>query len=544
MPWSFPGIVYPVELIYTQSLGFQPDVLLIRSLPQLTNIPVLGTATLSWGATTVTLPNVTVDLGSVNLSTDGRFLLFKAFDRRKRWERAAPISGEYNSVRANAYVTARQRSLRQLGVLLMTALGESSYDVSVLPTNVYPAVTWECTPVVEAAQLLLEEYGYSIALGYGSEQVTVVQVGVGATLPTTNRFIGSDTMDPETNPQYVQNCFAPSAAQVRLELTPVGLDTDDSWVPIDSLSYAPGGSWASVAPYSLPGIANLEANGFVRRAYQVTAFADGTLNLPDGSGTLNDITDILPIDARLIESEDLRFDGSLQPFRVYGRYFKEEDETGNPVTPGGLITAIGDEVVGRRMRFYGETGLLVFEEPIWYSSGGSYYPADLYLEATIGVRHPTNFSWQHYEYPVSVDPSGYGYITVKHPDLRAQTVVSYNSSHAVTGTTTNQTALNAVGASWAAAIAASMGTKTSQHVVYYEPKLTLRCDGAIRQVQHILTCGELGHAVNRTTASSHFEFDRGTTRKSERIAHLRALASGVELAAQKRIMSIRKAADD
>ncbi len=116
------------------------------------------------------------------------------------------------------------------------------------------------------------------------------------------------------------------------------------------------------------------------------------------------------------------------------------------------------------------TGLLVFEEPIWYSSGGSYYPADLYLEATIGVRHPTNFSWQHYEYSVSVDPSGYGYVTVKHPDLRAQTVVSYNSSHAVTGTSTNQAALDAIGDAWAASIASSMGTKTSQHVVYYEPK--------------------------------------------------------------------------
>jgi hypothetical protein len=57
------------------------------------------------------------------------------------------------------------------------------------------------------------------------------------------------------------------------------------------------------------------------------------------------------------------------------------------------------------------------------------------------------------------------------------------------------------------------------------PKLALRCDGAIIQLQHILTCGELGHAVNRTTASRNFEFDRGIPNKIQRIAHLRAVSS-------------------
>lgn len=543
MAWSFPGVSYPVELIYTQSLGFQPDVILMRSLPQATAIPEEGTVTLGWGATTATLPNSVVDLGSVNLTDDGRFLRFKALDRRERWKLVAPISGEYNTIRADGFIAARQKTLRQLGTLLMTALGEAGADVSALPTTVYPAVSWECVDVIEAAQVLFEQYGYSVSLGFDAEAVTVVQIGTGAALPTTYKFIGSDTIDPKLVPRYIRNCFANSAAQVRLKLEAVGLDTDDTWTTIDALSFAPVGGWGLTAPYSLPGIANLEANGYVRRAYRVMGFADGTLDLPDGSGTITDITEILPIQNRLLSVEDIRPDESFQPFKVYGKYHLEEDETGEPPIPGGADTAIGDEVVARRMQFDGENGMVIFAEPIWYVAAGEYEPADLWLECTIQVRNPTNFAWQHYEYDVEVAPTGSGYHTVRH-EQRAETVVAYDTSHVVTGTATNQVALDAVGDAWAVALAASYATSASQHIVYCVPVLTLRCDGAILQIQHILTCGELGHAVNRTTASRHFEFDRGIPTRVQRVSHLRSMSAGIEVKEHRRKRIRKDNADD
>jgi len=545
MPWSFPGIQKPVELIYTQTLGFQPDIILIRCLPQpVTSIPTSGMVSLGWGFSVVTLPNVVVDMGSSNLTDDGRFLVFKAFDRRKHWEKVAPISGEYNTQRVGYVPIARQRTLRQLGWLLMNALGETGADVSALPNYVYPGVTWECADVVEAAQTLFEEYGYSIALGYGDEYVSVVQVGTGAALSTVDRFIGSDTMDPNPSPRWVKNCFANSVAQVRLKLEAVGLEVDDSWVPIDELSYQPNVGWGSTAPYSLPGVNNLEANGYVRRAYRVMGFADGTLNIPDGSGVLNDISDLFPVKAHLLEPEDIRVDGSYQPFRVYGRYNREEDETGNPRIPGATDTAIGDQVPARAMRFFGETGLLVFEEPIWYVDTEVYYPADLWIEATIQVRHPTLFAWNHWEYDVLVNSSGTGYHTIRHAEHRAETILIYNDYHEVVDVVHNQATLEAIGNAWAAAVAASYNTAVSQYVVYSMPKLDLRCDGAITQVQHILTCGENGHAVNRTTASRNFEFDRGVPKRVQRVAHLRALSAGIAAKEQLRKRSLSESADD
>jgi hypothetical protein len=64
----------------------------------------------------------------------------------------------------------------------------------------------------------------------------------------------------------------------------------------------------------------------------------------------------------------------------------------------------------------------------------------------------------------------------------------------------------------------------SEHRVYNEPKLTLRCDGAIVQIRHIMTEGEREHPVNRTIASRFVEADNGIFTRDERTAHVQALS--------------------
>jgi hypothetical protein len=551
MPWSFSTISSPVELVYTQSVGWSPDVAMLRFNPQVASIAATGTITLNWDATTITLPNCVVDLGTLRMTSDGRYMTLRVLDRRERWKYAAPISGEYNVIRTNDFVTAKKKSLRELGALLMTALGEVTAVVTALPTDVYPPVSWECDSVVEAAEALLSEYGFSVALGFGSEAVTVVQLGTGATLSITDRFAGSDTYDVKLAPRYLRNCFAPSVAQVRLKLEAVGQDTDGTWVPINDLSFAPVAGWYNVAPYTLNGpldaltdAQKLAAQAYVYRAYRVSGFADSTWDLPDGSGTLNDLSDILPISNRLLTTEDLRPDLSYSPATIYGKYMRDADELANPVVPGSETTVIGDRVSGRGLEFYGDTGLVVFHRPIYYvDEADDYQSASLWLEATIQVRDTTTFAWRHYEYDVSVYPSGVGYHTVKH-DLRAETVVEYNSSHEVTGTVTNQADLEDLGNATAVSVAALYTATVGQFVAYNKPKLNLRCDGAILQVQHVLTCGEHGHAVNRTSASANFEFDRGIPKRAQRVAHLRALEAGVQIRRQERFTRRAQSLDD
>lgn len=541
MSWSFTSIVDPVEAEYNQTLGFAPDVALLRFNPQVAAIPTSGTLSFVWGATTITLPNCVVDLASMRATDDGFYTLLKVLDRRERWTRAAPISGEYNTLRAGT--KARQKTLRQLATILFDALGETTADVSALPTNIYPPVSWRCDDVVEVAEALLTEYGYSVALGFGSEAVTVVKLGTGATLSLTDAFAGSDTIDPKLVPRYFRNCFEDSVAQVRLKMEAVGRDTDGTWQLIDDLSFKPAGGWERVAPYTLNEATaaltddqKVEAQAYVRSAYRVMGFADGTWDVPDGSETLTSLDQILPIDGRLLSTEDFRPDDTYENLRVYGKYFRFPDEKAQPFVGGN--TAVGDRVMGRRYRFDGENGLLLFDEPIFWMDGSDIKPAELYIEATIRIRNSTNGSWRHYEYDVEAEPTGVGYYTIRHED-RAETIVTYDASHTVTGSSTNQTSLNALGDAAAIAAAGMFATSASRYVVYNQPKLALRCDGAIQQIKHVMTCGEHGHAVNRTTASQNFEFDKKIPSRAQRVAHLRAMKSAVHIK-QSKVYEARK----
>lgn len=549
MTWSFPGILSPVECVYTQTVGFAPDVALLLANPQASAVPTVGTLSFTWGSSTITLPNCVVDLGSLRVTADGHYITLKVKDRRELWKYVAPISGEYNFIRAGGYVPGKQKNLRQLGTILMTALGESTADVSALPTNVYPMVSWQCDSVVEAAEVLFSEYGYSVALGYGSEAVTVVKLGTGATLSTTDAFVLSNTIDPKFAPRYVRNCFAPSVAQVRFKMEAIGLDTDGSWYPIDELSFVPGAGWGKTPPYSLADAAvdslsdeqKAEARAFVRRAYRPVGFTDGTWALPDGSGVISGVEQVLPIQNRLLVPEDIRVDESYAPFKVYGKYTVLPNERAQPALP--VTSNVSDRVTGREYHLDGETGMLIFEEPIFFVEDDEYKPAELYLEVTIQIRDSTNFQWRHYEHDVEIVPSGTGYHTIRH-EQRAETIIEYDDTHTVTGFTTNQVELDLIGDAAAAAAAGLFVTAVSQHVVYNKPMLNLRCDGAIVQVQHILTCGEHGHAVNRTSASRNFEFDYGVPSRDQRVAHYRAVHAGAETFRTMALRARRENADD
>jgi hypothetical protein len=530
MGWSFPGVVTEVEADYTQTLGFQPDAAILRILQQGTNIPNQGTLTFTWGLDTLTLPNCVVDLASVRVQGQGKHVILRVWDRRERWKNAAPISGEYNVLRVGNRL--REKNLRELGTILLNALGETSADVSALPTTEYPFVSWECESVTEVAESLFREYGYSIALGFGSEVVTVVKLGTGASLPTTGIFVGSDTFDPKLVPRYVRSCFEPSVAQARLKLEPVGIEpSTQTWEHIDDLSYKPAGGWEVVAPLSMPDVVTeadyLYYTGYVRRAYRVMGFADETWDLPDGSGVVAGLEDILPLFNRLLETEVIRVDEAYAPFRVYGKLQQEERQHGNPVEPIIYTTGVCDEVIGRSIEFDGENGVIIFREPAFYVDSGYYLPADLWLECTFRVRNQTNFAWMHYEKDVEVEPSGLGYVTIKQRQ-RAETIVEYDCSephpHQTTGFSTNQAALDAIAASTAAAVAGTYADAASEHRIYNEPKLSLRCDGAIVQVRHIMTEGEREHPVNRTIASRFVEADRGVFTRDERNAHVQALS--------------------
>ena len=520
---SFPGITNPKGAVYTQTLGVYPDRIAIRAMPQFTGIATYGTITFGFYLEMLTLPGCYFDEARVVASAaDGFYLSLIFLDRRERWRFAAPVSGYYNTYRAGTQVVARRMSLRALVLALLQHVGEASPDVSALSNTIFPEVRWECESAVAMLDKLLREWGFSLSLGFGSEAVRIVQIGIGTLPGLTYAMMASSTVDPKVRPRYIRTCFGPSIAQARFKLEPIALELDDSWVDASTVSYTPTVGWERESPFRLPNVALTgpaetldRAIKSVYRAYRIVAFADNTLDLPDGSGTLDDIQQCLPLFNRLIDNESIRTDGSSIPFRVYGRRSVPPESMGQPARD--RESTVDDEIVGEKITFDGETGIIVFENPQFYISGSDFQFADLYLEVSFGIINAMGNYPMHYEKDIELDALGLGYHSVKYQELEARTVVTYSAGQAVSGTVTNQTALDAIAAMIADSVSVQYTTAASQMIVYNRPVFSLRCDGIVQQVQHVISDGT-EHAGSYSTVSSNMEFDRCIASRDERSA--------------------------
>jgi len=541
MPWSFPGISYPAQMLYTQHAGFDADKVQLRALPQPTNFPTSGTLTLVWGATTITLPNCVVDAGTFRLTADGKFLDVILLDRRDHWTRTATISADYNLMFGGTRVAATQKNLRQIAQILFAAMGEPSANVSVLPTNVYPRVTLKQEQPVVHLRKLLEDRGYTVVLGFDNEPVKVVRLGQGASLPTTDAFLRTEGLDPKVAPRYVRTFFKETVLQCRLALEAVGLDTDGTWKPIDSLSYAPAGGWGGVQPYSLQDDDNTmsrpEEAGFVRRAYRIKGFVNDTAEpaswlLPYFGTTVPGLDYILPIEQGLLEKQTIRtWDNRGWP-RVYGKYTKRLWTQDSTLDPNQTVNTAVTDKYSDFFRLEHEYGLVIFNEPVYLFEANYYKQAELYLEATVLIRDPTTFARYQHTIDVDVYPQGSGYVNIP-GDNRLEVITTYSGNHAISGNTTNIADLQTAADTNATSAAGLYNTDATQMIVYSQPQLDLRCDGSILQVQHVLTCGEFEHQLDRTVASKNWEFDRGIPTRRERRVAARADFSNTAIASER-----------
>jgi hypothetical protein len=206
-------------------------------------------------------------------------------------------------------------------------------------------------------------------------------------------------------------------------------------------------------------------------------------------------------------------------------------------------STVDDEIVGEKIKFDGETGIVIFENPQFLVDGDDWKFADLYLECSFGILNATGNYPLHYEKDVELDPSGLGYHSVKYQELEARTVVTYGTGQAVSGTSTNQAALDAVATLIADSVSVQYTTDASQMIVYNRPIFSLRCDGVVQQIQHVISDGT-EHAASYSTVSSNMEFDRAIASRDERsaMAHdrLAILAARSEYALSRR----REHADD
>lgn len=232
-------IVGVEAMSFMLSRGAKPSVCQV-SIPYNPNLlsgpfPMIisdGNTTLRWSNCVVNDVQVT--------DASGQSMAIAILDRRWKW--AYPrVSGQYNVRKAgNAYVKGTKKSVRELAMICLKALGETeqSVDLSKMPDDIFPYVNWDYELAAPALERLCGLANSHICLGH-DDRIRIYRDGIGKelpALPSSNKSIGFEVGH---RPGYVGIASAPFCWQFDFVLEPVGLDVDGEVKPINELSYAP-----------------------------------------------------------------------------------------------------------------------------------------------------------------------------------------------------------------------------------------------------------------------------------------------------------------
>ena len=241
---TFPGINFPIKCIAPRSNGVLPSTAVLYSLVQQEAPQQYGDLVLNFGQNTVTWKNCLVDSGTTMYSTKGHVQTWAIKDRRWAWVKSW-VTGEYNplSYDVDGDVGARRGNVRYLMEVLLTLMGETQYDVSAVDNEQEPHKRWDWDNCADELHKLLDEYGYVISLQL-DDSVKVSRLKVGTDLPNNDDIISpSMVFDPAEVPERLIAVAGLTLVETRLKMEPVGEDTEGQIVPVDELSYTPGGTW-------------------------------------------------------------------------------------------------------------------------------------------------------------------------------------------------------------------------------------------------------------------------------------------------------------
>jgi len=521
----YQGIQITKGATYTQTRGISPDVCEVKLIPQQDPIPSMGDLALTFNAVNqVVLRDCLADSSRVWLNDQGFVGTINFRDRRWRWSRYELFSAHFNERDSiGNIIEASRLSLQGILRALFTHIGESGVDVSRVPNDFYPEFNQRCKP----ADVLIQSYGinlgYEVCLGFDDDVVTVWPRGQGEDLPglganpaTSELMKLEESLDPATPPQ--------SVAQARFGLKAVGKDIDGSVRDLDDLTYKPSVGW--VKAYDYMGIIAKEwgedslqvqlAQETVYRWYLVEAFADGSLDFPDGTGSLDDITQVLPFFQKLLEVEHLFLsDKVFHPnIRLFGAYSARKGWVGRESTD--ISWRVKDPY-----EFNAYTGLVNFEEPAYedLTAVEQILPGTFFIEAAFRIRDSFNRQFVSYVHTIPIDNFGAGVHTYEEPGVIATTIVKYDDSHNVTEILNNQEDVDAYAQTIHAATAGSYIHKAEKMAWYNRIMDEIKLDGLTSQVQHIITDGtDPGAAGHMTRAAQNMEFDvflRSTAERQE-----------------------------
>jgi hypothetical protein len=475
---AFPGVLSPVGLHCPHTPGVFPDQIVVWCLPQVNNFPAYGTLTFGNEGNYVSLINCQVDRITNRMSVNGHLIGLILQDRRWAW-RFATITGAYN-VRLPDGTLQNEKNPQELATLLLNAMGESGYDVSLLPTSGRPEVYWDAASAPLELDRLCDLYGCEPDLDIPTNTARIRRLNFGPGVPLTGHEKSlSATVDPPQLPQRLRLICGDTVVECLIQMEAVGLDNDGLWKPIDDLSYNPGawedeGDWIQFHGVTDP-VDRALAVATVGRCFRIKAFPVDSATVPVLGGTISKAAQILPLKGGVLEP--LTEAGFPASAIIYAEHYV----SGNPDPAENFD---GLTVVREPFSYDRVNGVVKFRKPIVKINGSDQWEAArLFLQTSFSIKDASLLLRLREErtFPLG---GPFGEVPIKEPGLFRRIRVTYDLSAdppVQTGFTDNLVDVQAEADAILLAAAARYTASTAGVIVYRHTQL-VQTNGVIRQV--------------------------------------------------------------
>lgn len=419
---TWPGVSQTAGFSFTVQPGVKPSTCRLQIRDPRRDISPRGDLVLSTTGgpndETLTFYDCAVDRAALQRDGSGFIWTLPIRDRRWKWQFGS-ISGDYNVAKGGGYV--REKTPRELALLLFEAFGETGADVSRLPNDSRPRRRWEhANPASELESLCLE-LGCMVCLNFTTNVAEVWPIGEGRSLPTQSSTGQGYALEAKAKPTSLELIGGRTLFEATLDAnTAVGLDVDGVWKAIDFLSYRPALGW-ELEPPSMPNVTGTHtaadrvvqnrelALATVWKNYRITNINGGISISPP----LLQGTDLAPVtvDDLALESARATYATGLggQPERLPHYVFAGYWDTGGTLAyyPGGSTIDA-------------QNGLVRFAEPMYNVEGGTMAPAT--VRVTTAFAAGRDGLYHHYRRTQGLGDPGTEAEVVRRPDL-VQTVV-------------------------------------------------------------------------------------------------------------------------
>lgn len=517
--FQFPGISQYLSCEFTAGRGAAPSVGTL-TIPFGASLPTVQGDLIFTGNGGEVVRHKDVRIGSATrrIGGDGVVLVFQLLGRQWKWA-DGEISGRYNVRKKDETVdTDTQKTPRELATLLLKAMGETGFDVSVLPNEPRPFVDWDVANPSLELQSLCDSLGCWYVIDLAKNTVKIVRAGQGADLPNGGRLIGGgEGVDPVEYADWISVVCGQTRHQCRIELEAVGLDSDGTVQLIDDLTYKPTAGWENEYPADMGGVsaaavtlpdgtkttARELALQSVFRWYRIVNFTQ-IPGLEAGSDFVYR-KQLLPLSTTLVDTYQ-EADGTKRerPAFVDGTWWYEGNSAND-----AYENSSSHRVIDLPFSIDSEKGIVKFSQPVVKldRTAGSQSAAELYLWAGFTVRDSDTNQFLRYRREKGITPNANS--ASKHRKiLRRDELVKWHkttySGDDIQGTTDNSVNVNKEADYYIAAEIASYSRPVSEDRAYGY-LLPIQPDGAIVQVTwSVSKNGPASTRASRTTEHDQY----------------------------------------